>query len=190
MEHNNNTYPALNELLKQSLFSRSDLMEGFSDRKALATIKVLKEYWTDQVNENSFILLIDNLLIESVARNVGHGENRGAGFPFDLIDKIENNFNYEINEALVLEVLYWVFGIKQYKLIKESTLNDDNFYFHNLINRQELILYSTFSNIAFISLKKVFNQRYNLICETILNEIPSKYWVNIIEKDQSIEDYL
>lgn len=186
MEKNKISYPVINDLLKQSLFSQTNFMEGFSDTKALATIDLLKESHINHVSEDSITQLIDKLLIESIGRNVGHSENHGTGYPFDLLDKFENKFEGEIDESLILEILDWKFGIKKYKLIE----NSDELYFQNASNPKERIQYSTFSKVAFKTIENAFKNRYELICKMALHEIPTIKWVNIIGKDQSIEDYL
>ncbi|MFO0356993.1 MAG: hypothetical protein ACK50A_08570 [Sphingobacteriaceae bacterium] len=186
MEKNKINYPVINELLKQSLFSQSSLMEGFSDVKALATIDLLKESYISQVPEDSITQLIDKLLIESIGRSVGHGENHGAGFPFDLLEKFENKFEGEIDETLIIEVLNWKFSITSYKLVE----NSDDIYFQNTSIPAERILYSTFSKIAFKTIANAFIERYELICKIALHEIPSIKWMNIIGKEHTIEDFL
>lgn len=182
-------FPRLNELLSVSLFSQSNLMEGFSDKKALQVIEVCKKHLKYSNNDGEIKHLMNNILIEALARNVGSGENYGFGFPYDFLKKIEHKMASEINEFLIYEIMEWGYGMADHDFITITKNKQEEYFFHSEKAPRELISYQTMSNLAYGAIEKSFNLEYERFQSKVLG-IPIKEWSGIISKDETIDKYL
>jgi hypothetical protein len=188
-----NEYQFLRDFLSSSLFSDFPLMEGFSDTKAIFVIDTFKKYGVSSMWKGDVIkTVIGDRLIEAVARNVGHGENHGFGFPHDLIGKLEQEFESQINEGLIVDALLWGYDISidDYDTIIISRGNEREYYYQNKKNTMELISYSTLASWAYKALERQFYKEYKNLNNYILNRIPQDNWSSILGKGTSIEEYL
>lgn len=185
-------YQFLRNFLSSSLFSDFPLMDGFSDTKAIFVIDICKKHEVSSIWKGDVIkAVIGDRLIEAVARNVGHGENHGFGFPHDLLGKLEHEFDSQINEGLIVDALLWGYDISidDYDTIIISKGNEQEYYYQNKKHTMELISYSTLSSWAYKALERQFYQEYERLKTLILN-IPQDNWSQILSKDETIEKYL
>lgn len=147
----------LKDFLSPSLFSEFPSMEGFNDKKALFVIETCKQHmgqspwWEDEISST-----MRDKLIEAVARNVGSGENYGSGFPNDLLDKINNKLEFEINEKLIQDILFWGYGMPEYTMVTISNTKNEQYFFQSKKEPKELISYSTMAALAYNILNKVY----------------------------------
>ncbi len=129
-------YPNLHNFLNRSLFSLFPVSEGFSDKTALQFIDICKEHGVYQLWEHDDInTLIGNSLIESIARNVGSGENYGFGFPNDFLEKLEHEIESEIDEGLLNEILSWGSIISLHDYNRLSIQDGDDTEYFTVIKR-------------------------------------------------------
>lgn len=182
-------FPRLNELLNISLFSQSNLMEGFSDKKALQVIEVCKKHIKYTENGGEIRPLISNILIESLARNVGSCENYGLGFPIDFLKKIEHKMASEINEFLIYEIMEWGYGMDDHDFITITKSKQEEYFFQSKKEPRELISYQTMSVLAYKAIENSFDLEYECFQRRIL-EIPGDEWTGILGKDETMDKYL
>lgn len=185
------TYPFLAEFLSPSLFSILPLMEGFNDTKALLVVETLKQH----VNQSKFkddeiSLILRNKLIESIGRNVGQGENHGSGFPFDLMERLKNNLEFDINEGLIEDVMAWGNSPINYEFVTLINDKQEEYYFQTKDKPLELVPYTKVANLSYEILEKAFEDEFAKLEMFILTEIPADVWENILSKDEKIEKYL
>lgn len=181
----------LKELLSPSLFSEFPLMEGFNDKKALFVIDTCKQHigqtkwWEDDIST-----MMRDRLIEAVARNVGSSENYGFGFPNDLLDNINTKLEFEINERLIQDILYWGNGMSEYSMVTISNDKNELYFFQSNKETRELISYSTMASLTYNVLKLSLYYEYERLKNFILTKIPFEAWKSILNEGESIEKYL
>lgn len=181
-------FPHLENILKTSLFSQVTLTDNFSDKKALAFIEACKGYV--DANQSEVQSLIKNLLLESIARNIGAGENYGSGFPYDYLEKLNHKLSTEIDEGLLCDILEWGYNMTDLEMVTISKNNLDEYFFQNKKEPRELISYETICVISQRAFESQFYLEYERLTNIILCNIPAKAWITVIAKEETIEKYL
>lgn len=182
-------YPRLGELLGVSLFSQTNFTEEFSDEKALKVINLCRKYISFTSQDGEIKPLMNNILIEALARNVGSGENYGFGFPYDFLEKIEHHLETDVNEFLIYEIMEWGYGMADHDFITITKNKEVEYFFQSEKEQRELISYQTMSTLAYKTIESNFDMEYERFQRRIL-EIPGDEWKGIVDKDETIEKYL
>lgn len=181
-------FPRSGDLLGVSLFSQTTFMEGFSDEKALKVFNICKKHIKHSNHDSEIKPLITNILMESLARNVGNGENYGSGYPHDFLEKIEHELEIGFNEVLIYEIMEWGYGILDHVLIKITKNKQQEYFFQNEKEPRELISFQTMLKLVYRAIENRFNLEYGQFQRRIL-QIPLNEWAEILDKDETIHKY-
>ena len=140
-------FPHLEVILKPSLFSEFNLAEGFSDKNAVFVMDTCKKHLAGK-KVIGVELLLQNLIMESFAINIGRGENYGSAYPYDFIEKIEDKLSAEISSELILDILEWAYGIADHELVILKKGKEEEYFFQSAKNPKEFICYETLAKLA------------------------------------------
>lgn len=185
------TSSALQNFLSHSLFSEPAHELDFNISKTLPVHDLLKQHMAKYIDTKGQInKIICERLLEAIARNFGQEENYGYAYPTDLLDWFDNKLEFEINDQLIQEILFWGKSTTDYEFVKVQKNEEEEFYYLTKEKPLELIPHQTIAKMAFDIIEKAFQTEYRQLKNYILKNIDPEAWVSILNKDESVEQFL
>jgi len=186
-----NKFSLLQTFLNRSLFSILPVSVDFDDKKALSVIELINGY-TQQFEFNDEVIMqsIRHRLIEAIGRNVGQGEDYGSGFPFDLMEKYQNELEFNIETELIDDILEWSNTSTFYEFATLTTDETVEYFYRVKEKPLELIPYSTVALLSFEIIENAFQSEFKELEQLCMIKIPDFKWKEILDKGDSIEKYL